>query len=243
MHSLGVIPARYGSTRLPAKPLKKIADKCLLEWVIEAVRNKTDLDEIIVATDHEEIVKLAESVGVEAVMTDPELASGSDRVYAASKDRGADIVLNIQGDEPLVKPEWVNQVVASFKDSSVEMATIATDLEVTEMENHNVVKVICDQNQDAIYFSRFGIPHSRVNMSEMPGLTMQHIGLYGFRSEFLARFCDHPRTDLEKAESLEQLRAMYMGAKIKVVKVTGQSIGIDTPEDVKTLEAILKGQN
>lgn len=216
-----------------------------MEWVIEAVHNKTNLDEIIVATDHEEIVKVAEAAGIEAVMTDSEIASGSDRVYAASKGRGADIVLNIQGDEPLVKPEWINMVVDSFKsDPAVEMATIATDLETQDFDNLNVVKVICDQNQNAIYFSRFGIPHSRIGADELADLSFQHIGLYGFRSDFLSKFCDHPRTDLEKAESLEQLRAMYMGAKIKVVKVTGKSIGIDTPADIKTLERILaKGAN
>lgn len=244
MRSLGVIPARYGSTRLPAKPLKKIADKCLLEWVIQAIHNKTELDELIVATDHDEIAMLATDCGVEAVMTDPDLPSGSDRVHAAAKSKNADIILNIQGDEPLVKPEWVNSVLNSFKeDSFVEMSTIATDLETTDLNNPNVVKVICDQKGDAIYFSRFGIPYSRIGSDELTELAMQHIGLYGFRSDFLSRFCDHPRTELEKAESLEQLRAMVMGAKIRVVKVQGQSIGIDTLEDVKALEEILRGQS
>lgn len=241
MRSIGVIPARIGSTRLPSKPLIKILDKCLLQWVIEAVKGKTKLDEIVVATDDNRIVDLANSCGMGAVMTDPNLTSGTDRVFAAAQNMGADLVFNIQGDEPLVRPEWINSLIDSFaKDPHLKMGTVATHLPDNELSQLASVKVITDKNQNAIYFSRLGIPYTRMTAQEKPGIPMKHIGLYAFRKDFLTQFCAHPPSDLERCESLEQLRAMYMGERIRVLKVDGDSIGIDTPEDVAKLEIILK---
>lgn len=243
MRSIGVIPARIGSTRLPAKPLIKIADRCLLQWVISAIKDQCSLDALCVATDDKKIAALAEQCGVEAIMTDPELASGTDRVFAAIKDRDYDIVFNIQGDEPLVQAAWVENMLKSFADNpTLNMATVATDLPTDEFDQVSTVKVIRDQDDNGIYFSRFAIPYTRQKPDALPGLALKHIGLYGFRKKFLQSFCEHPAVSLEKAESLEQLRALYMGERIRVLKVSGQSIGIDTAEDIKNLEKILQSR-
>jgi 3-deoxy-manno-octulosonate cytidylyltransferase (CMP-KDO synthetase) len=241
MRAIGVIPARIGSTRLPAKPLIKILDKCLLQWVIEAVKDRTPLDQILVATDDQRIADLAQTCGVEAVMTDPQLTSGTDRVFQAIAAKDCDLVFNIQGDEPLVRPEWIIGMIAEFKrDPNVQMATVATPLPEKDLLQPSAVKVVLDRNNDAIYFSRFPIPYSRLNITEKPGLAFKHIGLYGFRKAFLRRFCEQPATELERGESLEQLRAMYMGERIRVIKVQGESIGVDTADDVKLLEDRLR---
>ncbi len=242
MRFVGVIPARYGSTRLPAKPLIKIHGKPLLQWVVEAAQKSPNLSDIIVATDHEEIIHLAESFGVKAVTTSPDIQSGTDRVYAAVKDLEADVVFNIQGDEPLLNPSWIDSLIQEFKnDPQLKMATVATKLDPKDLKEPSVVKVVMDSKSFGIYFSRYAIPYSRVQIEEKPGLCMQHIGLYAFTKSFLKDFCDHGPTDFERAESLEQLRAYYMGERIKVLPIEGKSIGIDTPEDLIKIEEILKG--
>ncbi|OFZ12368.1 MAG: 3-deoxy-D-manno-octulosonate cytidylyltransferase [Bdellovibrionales bacterium RBG_16_40_8] len=244
MTALGVIPARYGSTRLLAKPLHKIKGKPLLEWVVNGVRGAKLLSDLIVATDHEKIANLAESLGVRAVMTDPELPSGSDRVWAAAQKHNANIVINIQGDEPLIAPYWVDNLIqAMVEKPQVEMATLAHELPSNELDEKGTVKVILNRDSEAIYFSRFGIPYSRESIEKWPGVALKHIGLYGYRKNFLQKFCEQKPTPLEKSESLEQLRALWLGAKIHVVKIAGQSIGVDTPEDVTRVEEILaKGE-
>lgn len=242
MRFLGVIPARYGSTRLPAKPLLKIAEKPLLEWVISGAKEASSLSEIVVATDHKEIAQLAEKCGVEAVMTDPNLPSGSDRVWAAARDKEADVVLNIQGDEPLLRGHWIDKVTALFKeDTQLQMATVAHAIKEEELAQMQAVKVILNQKSDAIYFSRLPIPYTRMTFKDAPGMCLKHIGLYGYRKEFLKKFCETPPTALEKCESLEQLRAMYLGATIRVAPIEAYSIGIDTPEDIQMLTEYLAG--
>jgi len=243
MRSVGVIPARIGSIRLPSKPLINIGGQCLLEWVIQAVKQKTELDDLLVATDDQRIADVAERQGVRAVLTDPGLTSGTDRVFAAIAKEPYDIVFNIQGDEPLVNPAWIDSLLNEFiRNPDLQMGTVATDLPAEDLGQLSAVKVILDQNKDAIYFSRLGIPYTRVSMIEKPGLALKHIGLYGYRKSFLKQFCDRSPTEIERAESLEQLRAMYMGVRIRVLKVQGESIGIDTPEDVAKLESILKAR-
>lgn len=242
MRFIGVIPARHASTRLPAKPLIKISGKPLLQWVTEAVKKTNGLSEIIVATDHQEILDLAKSLDVPAMMTDPDLASGTDRVNAAAKNSDADVVFNIQGDEPLVQAAWIEEIMEAFKkDPELKMATVATDLPSEELNEVSVVKVILDQNSNGIYFSRCPIPYTRKTMSEAPGLCLKHIGLYAFRKDFLKKFCETPATEVEKAESLEQLRALYLGERIRVIRVKGHTIGVDTPEDIIKTEKLLKG--
>lgn len=240
MKAIGVIPARYGSTRLPAKPLLKICGKPLLEWVIQGARDAKNLTELVVATDHREIAQLAESCGVEAVMTDPMLPSGSDRVWAAVADRAADIVLNIQGDEPLITAAWVDELISVFhKKTKLQMATLAHALPASELSLDGVVKVILNRDNEAIYFSRFAIPYSREGLDKWPGTALKHMGLYAYKKDFLKEFCMQKPTALEKAESLEQLRALWLGAKIHVSEIEAVSVGVDTADDVKKVEAIL----
>jgi len=243
MTAIGVIPARYGSTRLPAKPLLKINGRPLLEWVIRGVEKCRSLKEVVVATDHPDIANLAESLRVRAVMTDPALPSGSDRVWAAAKNEDADIVLNIQGDEPLIEPHWVDNLVQALRDhKDIQMGTLAHPLPPNELEEKGTVKLITNCHNQAIYFSRYPIPYSREGLDKWPGTAMKHIGLYAYRKDFLRNFCEQKPTALEKAESLEQLRALWMGAKIHVVELNCTSIGVDTAEDVKKVEAILRGR-
>jgi 3-deoxy-manno-octulosonate cytidylyltransferase (CMP-KDO synthetase) len=242
MSAIGVIPARYGSTRLPAKPLLKINGRPLLEWVIRGVQSSKKLDELVVATDHEEIEKLARNLGVRAVMTDPNIPSGSDRVWAAARESGHNIVLNIQGDEPLIKSSWVDKVVdALTADASLEVATLAHPFPVNELSNLGSVKVILNKNNDAIYFSRYPIPYSRETHEKYPGACLKHVGIYGYKADFLKKYCAQAPTALERGESLEQLRALWLGARIHVVEIQDMSVGVDTPDDVKTVEGILKG--
>ncbi|MES3036541.1 MAG: 3-deoxy-manno-octulosonate cytidylyltransferase [Bdellovibrionota bacterium] len=237
-----MIPARYGSTRFPGKPLVSLAGKPLIQWVIEGARTSQKLTEIIVATDHDGIAKAARDVGCRAVMTDSNLPSGSDRIYQAIKDLDCDVVINIQGDEPLINKSWIDPVVDVFtKDPKALMATMAHPLSEEDFNSPNSVKVILDENSDAIYFSRFQIPFSKEKPSSFPTTdVLKHVGIYGYRKSFLKDFCSHKVTHLERAESLEQLRALAMGAKIRVVPTTHATMGVDTPEDLIKVEKIIQ---
>ena len=240
MRALGVIPARYGSTRFPGKPLKLILGKPLLQWVIEGARSAQKLSEIWVATDHPEIFKLAEKCGARAVMTSPDLATGSDRVFAASRHDAAEVVLNIQGDEPLITGALLDQLVTPLlEDPGLQMATLARAISAEDLLSPNTAKIVLNRRSEALYFSRFAIPYSRVDAASKPAICVKHIGLYAFRKSFLAEFCAQPPTPLELAEGLEQLRALYLGARIQVVQVEHESWGVDTPEDVAKVEALL----
>lgn len=240
MKIVGVIPARFGSTRLPAKPLINIAGKPLLQWVIEGAKESRRLDSFMVATDHQDIARLAEGLGVEAVMTSSDLPTGSDRVWAAIQNKKADVILNIQGDEPLITGELLDQLAAPFlKDSSLEMATLGRPLKDGDLEAMTTAKVVLNQNRDAIYFSRLPIPYSRQTDKEVPQACLKHIGLYAYKRGFLERFCQTEPVPMELAEGLEQLRALYLGARIHVVEVDHEAWGVDTPDDVKKIEKLL----
>ncbi len=237
MKVLGVIPARYGSQRFPGKPLAKIAGKPLLQWVIEASRTSLKIDEVIVATDDERIAILAKSCGVAAVMTDSSLPSGTDRVWAAIKNKEFDLAINIQGDEPLLKGEILDCLVESMVDNpECEMATLGHRfVNKDDISNPNTVKIVLNKNNEAIYFSRFPIPYSRSkDLSETANL--QHVGLYGYTKSFIELFCNTPAQELELAEGLEQLRALYLGAKIRVTEVSYKTRGVDSPEDIELVE-------
>lgn len=240
MKVAGVIPARFGSTRFPGKPLALICGKPLLQWVIEGCQKSSQLSELLVATDDERIALLSRSLGVQPVMTDSDLASGTDRVFAAIQGGSWDAILNIQGDEVLMGPEFIDPMVESFKTQpNLDMVTLAHTLTTAELENLNVVKVLINQKSEATYFSRFPIPHSRQSPYENTPLAYKHIGLYGYHPNFLARFCREPQSSWEQAESLEQLRALQMGARIQVKVVDKKSLGVDTPEDLRRAEEIL----
>lgn len=244
MKAIGVIPARYGSTRFPGKPLKKILGKTLIEWVIDGAKKSRLLQEVWVATDHPEIHLVAERAGVQVAMTASDLPTGSDRVFAAIQDQNVDVVLNIQGDEPLITGELLDTLVEPMlQDATLAMATLGREIRATEeLESPNTAKIVLNSRGEALYFSRFPIPHSRVDAGGQGAVCLKHIGLYAYRKSFLAEFCSTKPTPLELAESLEQLRALYMGARIRVMKVDYDSWGVDTPEDVAKVEALLKAR-
>lgn len=247
MRAVGVIPARFAATRLPGKPLRSIMGKPLIQWVVEGARRSRLLDEVWVATDHPEIAAVASALGVRAVMTDPNLPTGSDRVFAAVRDARVDVVVNVQGDEPLIDGELLDALVAPMlEDSSLAMATLARRLDVSDLRDLNVAKVVVNRLGDAIYFSRFPIPYSRITDPGMGSgqgvICLRHMGLYAFRRDFLSAFCAQPPTPLELAEGLEQLRALYLGGRIRVVTVEKETFEVNAPEDIPKVEAILRSR-
>lgn len=243
MKAVGVIPARYGSTRFPGKPLKPILGKPLLRWVIEGAKTAKSLDAIWVATDHADIAKLAESCGVRAVMTASDLPTGSDRVYQAVAKENVEIVVNIQGDEPLISGGLLDQLVAPLlSDATLPMATLGRTLKDGDLHSPNTAKIVLNRHHEALYFSRLPIPYSRIDAPTLEAVCLKHIGLYAFRKSFLAEFCAQSPTLLESAEGLEQLRALYLGARIRVVTVDHESWGVDTPEDVAKVETLLRNR-
>jgi 3-deoxy-manno-octulosonate cytidylyltransferase (CMP-KDO synthetase) len=241
--AVGVIPARYASTRFPGKPLKPILGKPLLQWVVEGARTSKCLSEIWVATDHPEIEKLTKSLGIKTIMTDSELPTGSDRVYQAIRKEPVDVVVNIQGDEPLITGTLLDKLVEPMlSDATLPMATLGRTLKAGDLHSPNTAKIVLNRRGEALYFSRLPIPYSRVDAPEREAVCLKHIGLYAFRKSFLAEFCSQSPTPLESAEGLEQLRALYLGARIKVVQVDHESWGVDTPEDVAKVEALLRSR-
>lgn len=242
MKIVGVIPARYGSTRFPGKPLVDLLGRPLIQWTIEGSKKSKLLKDLIVATDDERIKKAAEAVGVQVAMTDSDLPTGSDRIHAAIANIDCDIVVNIQGDEPLVTGELIDRLAQVFiDDPSLDMATLAHPISDEELASPNAVKVVLNYKDEALYFSRYAIPYSRSTAAQMSSHEgcLKHIGMYAYTKKFLTKFCAAPPAFIEKAESLEQLRALYLGAKIKVVRVKEASLGVDTPEDLARLEKLL----
>lgn len=241
MKIIAVIPARFGSTRFPGKPLEKLKNKPILQWVVEGARKSQLVKQVIVATDDERIRKLCEEIKVDVVMTPSDCPTGTDRIFAATKGLDFDVVVNVQGDEPLIDQTYIDPLAQAFlNDSALDMATLAHPLDVSDVENKNAVKVITNAKSEAIYFSRFPIPYSREGFEADTKAAFKHIGLYGYTKAFLQKFCSTKQTSLEKLESLEQLRALYLGAKIKVIEVQKPTYGVDTPEDLRKLEALLK---
>ena len=240
MKVIGVIPARFASTRFPGKPLVLLKGKPLLQWVVEGARKSSLLQKIFVATDDVRIQKLCMELKVDCLMTRPECPTGTDRLFEATQNLDFDVVVNIQGDEPMITQEYIDPLVQAFlSEPSLDMATLAHPLRAEDVKNLNAVKVVINKNQEAIYFSRFGIPYSREEIS-LSGPALKHIGLYAYSKRFLHQFCSAPQAAIEKCESLEQLRALYLGAKIKVLRVEKPTYGVDTPEDLQKLEATLK---
>ncbi|HEX7676427.1 MAG TPA: 3-deoxy-manno-octulosonate cytidylyltransferase [Bdellovibrio sp.] len=242
MKIVGVIPARYGSTRFPGKPLVSLKGRPLIQWTIEGSKKSKLLTDLIVATDDDRIKAAAEAVGCKVAMTESDLPSGSDRIHAAIQNVECDIVVNIQGDEPLVTGDLVDRLAQVFiDDPTLDMATLAHPITEEELQSMNSVKVVLNHKDEALYFSRYPMPYSRLKASEMGTYEgcLKHIGMYAYSKKFLKKFCEAPQALIEKAESLEQLRALYLGAKIKVVRVKEASLGVDTPEDLVRLEKLL----
>ena len=240
--AVGVIPARWASTRLPGKMLLEICGKPLIEWVIERVRSATRLEGVLVATDDERILAVAERAGVRGVMTRADHPSGTDRVAEAVAGVDADVVVNIQGDEPLIDPGLIDRLVgAAFEDTRWDMVTAATRIEnEAEMEDSSAVKVVTGAEGQALYFSRSVIPFVRDGSAGAGH--WRHVGVYAYRTDFLKTLVATPPCMLEQAEKLEQLRALYIGAQILVLETSDAGMGVDTPEDVKLVETLLRGR-
>lgn len=236
---VAVIPARYDSTRFPGKPLAQLAGKSMIRRVYEAVTQISEFNDVLVATDDKRIQEEVLKFNGNVVMTD-ECSCGTERVYKASRDIDADIIINVQGDEPLIKQEMILDLLKCFEDESVTMATLKKELtENTDIENPNVVKVITDKNNDAIYFSRYAVPFVR-ETTDMK--FFKHIGIYGYRKTFLEKYVSLPESGLEKAEKLEQLRVLENGYKIRVVETKYDTVGVDTPEQLQIVEQLLLKQ-
>ena len=243
MKVYGIIPSRFGSSRFPGKPLAFIAGKPLVAWVVEAVKKAKSLDEVLVATDDERIVEAVEKYGGKAVMTPSELPSGTDRIACAAGDfADDDILVNIQGDEPLIDPALIDRLVAKLVDDPRwSMATAVTPISKAEdFAAKSVVKVVLDRDDGALYFSRAPIPCDRDGEADLAsGLYVRHLGIYAYRGGFLREYVKEPPCALERTEKLEQLRALWMGAKIAVVKTDDEGVGVDTPEDAERVEGLL----
>jgi 3-deoxy-manno-octulosonate cytidylyltransferase (CMP-KDO synthetase) len=269
---IAIIPSRYASTRFPAKPLALIHGRPMLDWVIKGVLQAKSISKVLVATDDDRIVKVAETSGAEAVMTESDLPTGTDRVFAAynswlqqryGRSSGAvarpgdsshgaqtknglsenDIIINVQGDEPLIEGSVLESLCACFSDPSVSMATLGSELDLEALNSPQTAKIVLDSNDNAIYFSRAPIPFTRVPISEASSsdrkIVLKHIGIYAFRAPCLKAFCEHPQTSLERLEGLEQLRAIAMGLKVRVVRTQHESWGVDIPSDILKIESLL----
>lgn len=244
MRVLGIIPARYASTRFPGKPLHLIAGKPLIQHVVEQCRQAKSLSDVIVATDDARIANVAKQF-CRVEMTRADHPSGSDRIAEVAARCEGDAVVNVQGDEPLMDPAVINAVANALNDA--EMSTAATVIEhPAEYDNPNVVKVVVNEAGRALYFSRRTIPYLReaASLSANEQLAtfpfLKHLGIYGYRRETLLRLVKFPMSPLENAEKLEQLRALDHGIGIAVVKVAFDSVGVDMPGDVERVEAIIR---
>jgi 3-deoxy-manno-octulosonate cytidylyltransferase (CMP-KDO synthetase) len=253
-----IIPARYSSTRLPGKPLIDIKGKPLIQYVYERVK-ASSVQQVIVATDDERIVETVRRFGGEVVLTSPNHRSGSERVAEVAAGVEADIVVNAQGDEPLIQPEDIDRAIIPFtQDPSIVVTTLITRLENSaDFYNPHVVKVVVGHDGYALYFSRSPIPYPRnllekTNNESLTGFEFikqlekkelqaywQHIGLYAFRKNFLLKLRTLPPSTLEEQERLEQLRILENGYKIKTVMCSAPSLGIDTPEDVERFKSLI----
>jgi 3-deoxy-manno-octulosonate cytidylyltransferase (CMP-KDO synthetase) len=246
MPVLAVIPARWASTRFPGKPLAKLAGKPMVQWVFERVQQAKRVREIIIATDDERIFRAATDFGAKAEMTSPNSPSGTDRVAeVAARHSEFEIVLNVQGDEPLISPQVLDAVAEPLRnDSRLSISTAITRIaEVDDLQNPNVVKVVLNRERNALYFSRAPIPFYRspVDFQEgsMAARPYHHLGIYGYQRDALLNLTKLEPSPLEQAEQLEQLRFLEAGFTIRCVEVASFGPGVDCPEDIPRVEAIL----
>ncbi|HTF63937.1 MAG TPA: 3-deoxy-manno-octulosonate cytidylyltransferase [Edaphobacter sp.] len=233
---MGVIPARLASTRLPRKILRPIAGRPMLAWVWDAARACPQLDDLLVATDSEEIADLCRESGWSYQLTSPTLPSGTDRVHAISQLVDADIYVNIQGDEPLLKPGHLTALLQPFAKPQVEVSTLKVLCTPENIHNPNAVKVVTASDGRALYFSRSTIPYNR---DGNPAQYWKHIGLYAYRKAALQRFPSLPSSTLEHTERLEQLRFLENGVSLYVEPTPFDTIGVDTEEDLRLVESML----
>jgi len=234
---LGVIPARLQSTRLPRKVLRELAGKPLIVQVYEAARQATDLADLLVATDSQEVVGACAKFGVPAIMTSSEHPSGTDRIWEVAQARAADVYVNIQGDEPLITPDHIRLLVGPFRERpDTQVTTLKIRLGPDELSNPNVNKVVCGVDGRALYFSKYPIPYDRDGTGVV---RWKHPGFYAYRKAALDAFHGLPPSPLELTEKLEQLRFVENGIAIVVVETTTPTIGVDTEADFRAVEALL----
>jgi len=238
MKAIAVIPARLASTRLPRKMLREIGGKPLVGVVYEAVRSSPLLDDVIIATDSDEILRVCSKNGWKTLMTSTAHNSGTQRVHEVSKSVAADIYLNVQGDEPLTRAEHIATLLDVMRDSKVQVGTLKTPASVADINNPNAVKVVVDADGRALYFSRATIPHDRDGTSPQ---YYKHLGFYAYRKTSLDRFVTLPESSLERSERLEQLRFLENGIPIFVGETPYDTIGVDTEEDLRRVEMLLRG--
>jgi len=241
---VGVIPSRWGSTRFPGKSLAMIAGKPMVQWVVERVRQAQKLDAVIVATDDQRIADCVHCLNipdVQVAMTRPDHPSGTDRIAEAVQAIHADAVINVQGDEPLIDPALIDELAEVIASNEWDMATAATPIQdESQIHDPSVVKALFNRHGQALYFSRSTIPHIREPEGfSTEGIYWRHIGIYAYRRDYLLKLVAEPPCVLENLEKLEQLRALDMGCRMKVIQTQDFGIGVDTPSDIAKAEALL----
>jgi 3-deoxy-manno-octulosonate cytidylyltransferase (CMP-KDO synthetase) len=236
MQAIAVIPARLASTRLPRKMLREIAGQPLLAHVYRSVRSSPLLHDVVIATDSDEILELCHKNGWQARMTSAAHQSGTERVHEIANFVAADVYLNIQGDEPLTRPEHVKSLLDVMKNPAVQVSTLKTPAPAADVKNPNAVKVVTDVSGRALYFSRATVPYDRDGTRP---LYFKHLGIYAYRKAALDRFCQLPESPLERSERLEQLRFLENGIPIHVGETPFDTIGVDTEDDLHRVEKIL----
>jgi 3-deoxy-manno-octulosonate cytidylyltransferase (CMP-KDO synthetase) len=237
MRIIAVIPARLASTRLPRKMLREIHGKPLAVWVYQAVRSSPLLDAIIVATDSEEILAACENHACNARMTSDKHRSGTERVHEISQSISADVYINVQGDEPMIRAAHIEGLVALMKNPDIPVGTLKTPASSDDIANSNAVKVVTDKNGRSLYFSRSTIPYDR---DDSHPKYFKHLGIYAYRKPFLDKFVALPESSLERSERLEQLRFLENGIPIYVAETAYDSIGVDTEEDFQRVTKLLE---
>jgi len=241
---IALIPARYASTRFPGKPLANIAGKPMVQHVYERVNQAAKVSQVYVATDDERIAKVVQDFGGEYIMTDPDLPTGTDRIAAAALETRADIIVNVQGDEPLIEPGLIDDTIDPvLYNPNIDIATPIKRITSSEdLFNPNVVKVVLGEENRALYFSRSAIPYRRDIPQNrwLDGYTYwKHLGLYVYRKPTLLKFAETEQTDLERAEQLEQLRILAHGVHIHCVETEYETVAVDRPEDIAKVEALI----
>lgn len=240
MRVVGVIPARYGSSRFPGKPLALIHNKPMIQHVYERVSQSRLIDAVVVATDHEKIRDAVLAFGGQVVMTRTDHETGSDRMAEVTTKIEGDIYVNIQGDEPLMSPELIDSIIEVAKNAPGAVVTAKTEIkDIEDIHNPNVVKVISGKNDYAIYFSRSCVPYNRANKDH---IYYKHLGIYSYPKNIINEFVKLPQSPLEEVEMLEQLRLIENGYPIKVLETDYDAVGVDTPEDIQKVEQKLGGK-
>lgn len=239
MHIACIIPARYGSTRLPGKPLAMISDKPMIQRVYEQVSKATEIEQVIVATDDQRVYDAVVAFGGQAMMTRPDHLTGTDRLAeVAATHTEIDVIINVQGDEPLIDANVIDALAREFKeDSSLQMGTVGCPLLEEEYNEPSAVKVIVNRLGNAMYFSRSLIPYPRNAFVQPP---LKHVGMYGYQRQFLLNYAKMEPTPAELTESLEQLRALENGYTIRVITTDQRFVGVDTPEDLDRVNEIFR---